>query len=78
MRKYQPIWERIKATGSCKVAVPKPLHRRVIRGVIKEKDEDHGFKVLDAELWGWNRLQYQIHGSEILFTLQHPLKADDL
>lgn len=78
MRKYQPIWEQIKQKGSCKVAVPKPLHRRVIRGVIKEKDEDIAFKFLAAEKWAWNKLQYEIQGSQITFVLTHSLTLEDL
>jgi hypothetical protein len=78
MRKYQPIWEKIKEKGCCKIAAPKELHRRTIRGVIKEKDEDIGFKILSAEKWSWNKLSYTKKGNEITFTLTHAITLEEL
>ncbi len=45
MRKYQPIWEQLKATGLCTVATPPTLQRRVRKAVYKEKDKDTAYKV---------------------------------
>lgn len=78
MRKYQPIWEQLKQKGFCKVAVPKPLQRRVIKGVIKEKDEDIVFKFLSAEDGKWYKLSYVIHGAEITFSIHTPTSTINL
>lgn len=46
MREYEPLWIKLKQNGIAKVAVPRPLHRRVIKAVKKEKYMDIGFKIL--------------------------------
>ena len=49
-RKYQQIWERIKLSPKheCLLDIPHPaLFARVIKAVIKEKNKDLGFKVMN-------------------------------
>lgn len=77
-RLYQPIWEHIKEKGYCNITSPKETHRRIIKAVIKEKNNDLAFKVLSAEKWKWNKLQYEIQGSLIKFTLTHSVGEYDL
>ena len=62
--KYRPIWDKLKETGHCKVSVPIPLQRRVIKGVINQKYEDKGFKFLH-----YAELRYKKTGSQIEFWL---------
>ena len=47
--KYAPIWEILKRDGHVKLAVPKPLHERVWKGLINLKDRDPVFK-LEADI----------------------------
>ena len=43
--KYSSIWEALKETGKVVLAVPIPLHRRVLKGLTICKDKDLLFKV---------------------------------
>lgn len=45
-RAYEPIWNKLKSTGTCKVWVPKPHVARVKKAVIKEKWMDDAHKEL--------------------------------
>lgn len=45
MRYYEEIWLTIKRDGYVRLAVPKALHRRVIKATLKEKYQDFGFKL---------------------------------
>lgn len=48
MRKYEQIWQQIKKRDKCVVQIVHPaLVERVKKGVIKEKDRDLGFKVMN-------------------------------
>lgn len=46
-RKYSVIWERIKVKGNCTVEVHPVIVARVKKAVIKEKNNDVGFKLLN-------------------------------
>lgn len=46
MRKYEPIWIKIKETHKATISAPIHMHKRIKRGVSKEKDQDLGFKLL--------------------------------
>jgi hypothetical protein len=47
-RKYQPIWDRLKNKDECAIKVANiVLMERVIKAVIKEKDMDKGFQLLN-------------------------------
>lgn len=56
MRKYQRIWERIKADFAAQVLVQNADPERIIAGVIKEKKKDIGFKYLQEE----NKKKYRL------------------
>ena len=47
MRKYQPIWERLKKRDRVVLEVEPWLARRVKKAVIKEKDSDIPFKIMN-------------------------------
>ena len=50
-RKYQPLWERIKITGTAKVVASPNIHTRIMKAVQKEKLNDINYKlVLDLEV----------------------------
>ena len=42
--KYSPIWEALKKDSKVVLAVPLPLHKRVLRGLSVCKDKDLVFK----------------------------------
>jgi hypothetical protein len=44
MRKYQPIWERLKVERVAQVSAPPKMHARIIKAVRKEKWEDHHWR----------------------------------
>lgn len=71
MRKYQPLWEKIKfdAPTPVSVAAEPDLHRRIINAVIKEKTKDLGWKLLMTESGKKYKLQYDTAGNIILFYL---------
>jgi len=43
MRKYQPIWERIKEHSTVSLVAPVTSHRRIIQAVRKERSNDFGW-----------------------------------
>lgn len=47
MRKYQPLWDRLKESveHKCTVQVHRLIVARVVKAVIKEKDMDVAFKM---------------------------------
>ena len=45
LRKYQPIWIEIKQKKKCVLSAHPLLFKRIIKGVIKEKDRDMAFNV---------------------------------
>jgi hypothetical protein len=78
MRQYQPIWIALKSKGNLKVAIPKQLHRRVIKAVMKERYMDDGFKLelLENEQRCW--IQYAAKGEVVEFTLKYSLGLKDI
>ena len=70
MRKYQPIWEQIKANGYAQVKAEPNLHARIVKAVIKEKNKDLGFKQLALEIKKVYKLNITYTGSIILFSLE--------
>ena len=77
-RQYQPIWEALKLRGYCKVAVPKPLHKRLIKAVIKEKYQDLGFKLLLDENSQRAKISYNQTQSMIEFFLHKSIGLGDI
>lgn len=69
MSRYSSIWEAIKRDLKCQITSPAPLHKRVIKGVIRTKDEDIAFKLQCAEKAKKYRLSYTKKGNVISFRL---------
>lgn len=47
-RKYQEIWERAKSVGFCEIIIGHPVDAaRIRKAVIKEKDMDLSFKLMN-------------------------------
>ena len=46
-RKYQIIWDKIKVNGRCTIEVVPALQARVKKAVIKEKNKDMAFKLVN-------------------------------
>lgn len=69
--RYLPIWNKLKTENKVSVALPQPLHRRLIKAVIKRKDEDLAFKFLLSEECAGRRakLQYSIQENVVHFRL---------
>ena len=67
--KYLPIWNKLKADKKVSVALPPPLHRRLIKAVIKRKDEDLEHKFLMSEEGKKQYLSYTIQDSVVHFKL---------
>jgi hypothetical protein len=68
--KYLPIWDTLKVKGTCVLVVPLAYQRRVIKAVIKRKDEDLGYKLLMSEAYKKVKLSYKIEGTVITFNLK--------
>lgn len=66
---YLPIWNKLKADRKVSVALPPPLHRRLIKAVIKRKDRDLAHKFLLSEEGKRQYLSYTIVDSVIHFKL---------
>ena len=77
-RKYQDIWEALKATGTCSIAAPRPLHARILKAVVKEKYNDLGYKVLLAETSQKATVTHVRNGSTIRFILTKSIGTEDI
>lgn len=51
MRKYQPLWDKLKNSKDhkCIVEVHRLITSRVVKAVIKEKDQDLAFKMANEK-----------------------------
>ena len=78
MRKYEPIWIRLKETGVCAITAPKSLHSRIVRMVSKEKYYDYGYKLLLQEVGKRAKINYTVRYSVITFNLVKSIGTDDL
>jgi hypothetical protein len=67
MRKYEPIWLKLKREGTAAIAAHPLLHARVIKAVIKEKWLDQGYKL--QLLPYYTVLTYKKEGAKITFSL---------
>ena len=45
MSKYSSIWRQLKTQGHCTLAVPVPLHPRIIKAVTTAKYKDVGYRL---------------------------------
>lgn len=69
MRMYTPAWNKLKLDRTLRLAVPRPLHRRVIRAISKEKWQDEAWKFLRSEEGYWDEIRYSCKGNIIEFSL---------
>jgi len=69
MAKYDRIWQQLKETGKCTVTVPIQLQRRIVRGVIKAKDEDSAFKLQQLTAAKRSKISYDCQGNRVRFFL---------
>jgi hypothetical protein len=67
--KYYPIWKRLKDDKHVQIVAPRVLHRRIIKAVIKRKDEDLGFKLTESLNYQKWYLHYVVEGNTISFYL---------
>lgn len=68
--KYLLIWNEVKSTGSCTVAMHPRLHSRLVRQLSVVKDRDVGYKIWIAEQRKKARIEYEIEGSRVVFRLR--------
>jgi hypothetical protein len=67
--RYHSIWKQLKETGTCTIASPVPLHKRIIKAVVMCKYRDQGFKLLGLTERKRHVIQYKVAGAKITFTL---------
>lgn len=72
-RKYQPIWDRIKQNGSCTVEVEPFILARVKKAIIKEKNKDVGFKVLNTHDNFFLEFEYDKEKKRLKTTLKQTI-----
>ncbi len=70
MRKYQPIWDRVKAGETVSITADEANHTTIRIGVRTEKNRDYSFKVLCAERGKKYRLICDKKGKKLTFHLQ--------
>jgi hypothetical protein len=73
MRKYQPIWIALKTSPkkTISISAPAPMHKRISKAVLKEKDLDLGFR-FEASLEGrWYRISYSSNHNILEFKLKN-------
>jgi hypothetical protein len=72
-RQYEPAWQALKKNGKVRLAVPRPLHKRVIKAILKEKWMDTGFKYEMLEKKIRLRIEYVQEANVItMYLLQIP------
>lgn len=76
MARYDGIWQKLKDTNHCAITAPPKLHRRIIRGVIKAKDEDNAFKLEQMMRYKRSKLTFICEGSRVRFFLNHNVRLD--
>ena len=76
MRKYQPIWEQLKAKGAVTLVAPVDSHQTIVNMVTKEKLKDVAWKLGCAESYTCFRLtnRSNIHKETLTFKLKRSIK----
>lgn len=69
--KYAPLWDALKTKGHVTTAIPIPLQKRVIRGLINLKDRDRIFKLQAAEAKKRYIIKYVADGARVRFFLRN-------
>jgi len=70
MRKYEPIWLRLKLYGEASLAAPPKQHRRIVLAVRKEKTKDIVWKLTCLEKRRRYRLYNKSENALLTFTLR--------
>lgn len=70
MRQYEPAWIELKKKGKVRLAVPKGLHRRVVKAILKEKYMDAGYRLLMLESKIRLRIEYVCEHNVITLELK--------
>lgn len=73
MRTYEPIWLQIKKYGSATVLCDPPMRRRIIEGVRKEKKNDLGWKLMQAENNRRYKLKETVNDDSLYFYLEETI-----
>lgn len=68
--KYSPLWDALKDKGHVTTAIPIPLQKRVIRGLINLKDRDRVFKLQAAEDKKRYIIKYLAEGARVRIFLR--------
>lgn len=74
-RQYNPIWKTLKANNRVSITAPRPLHKRIIKAVKKEKWLDVGYKLTIEPRKA--TLSHTRCGSILTFYLEFNLIAED-
>lgn len=83
MRKYESIWQRLKAhpKHEIRVEVHKALVRRIVKAVTKEKYIDLGFKLLNEDDYLFLEIEKEAKNDNIIivkFILKRRLGLEDI
>lgn len=78
MRQYEPIWQDIKDKGKAALTADPRLHARIKKAVIKEKDNDLGFKLLASEDGKKYKLEVVSKGRVLSFVLEDSVLINSL
>lgn len=78
MRKYQAAWEKLKKTKHLSLRVPPQLVRQVKKAIIKEKDQDTVFKLLNEHEETRLEIEYDKEAYALSFVLKCKFGIEDL
>lgn len=80
MRKYYPIWKKLKRDKKAVVVHPAHLHKRLIKAVLKERTMDTGFRLELSEANQYAKVfaESVIEQNIIIFTLKYYLDPTDI
>ena len=78
MRKYFPIWKKLKQKGEQVVVHPAHLHARLIKAVLKERTMDTGFRLELSEANKYAKVFATSEGNLITFRLKYYLDPSDI
>ena len=76
--KYLPIWRVLKSQGTVKLSIPVGLQDRIIKAVIRTKDEDIVYKFEMGEAKRWSKLSYTCEGARVTFFLTTHIQVKQL
>lgn len=67
--RYYTIWKQLKEKGSVRVTAPPVFHRRIVKGVKKQRDADTEYRFLLAENNRTHNIVVEIKDTVISFSL---------